>query len=123
MMIHAGEHRIDAHVARTDEHRALGLMHRTSMAPNEGMLFVCDEPSAQSFWMKDTPLDLSIAFIADDGTIVHVGDLEAHSLEPYRCEHPVRYILEVRQGWFAERGIAAGTRLEAPAFVAALQAA
>jgi len=114
-----GEHVLDTRVARTPEQRALGLMHRTSLDPNEGMLFVCDECTVQKFWMKDTPVALSIAFLAEDGTIVHMDDLQPHSLESCVCEHPVRYILEVPQGWFAERGIAPGERVTGPVFVCA----
>jgi len=112
----AGDHAIDARVARTPEQRALGLMHRAEMEPNEGMLFICDERAVQSFWMKDTPLPLSIAFLEEDGTIVHVGDMEPHSLEGHACEHPVRYVLEMPQGWFRERGIGPGVRVEGPVF-------
>ncbi|MGZ5847067.1 MAG: DUF192 domain-containing protein [Ramlibacter sp.] len=112
----AGEHAIDARVARTPEQRALGLMHRAAMEPNEGMLFICDECAVQSFWMKDTPLPLSIAFLEEDGTIVHVGEMEPHSLEGHACEQPVRYVLEMPRGWFRERGIGPGTRVEGPVF-------
>src|SRR3954463_16647312 len=81
MQLAAGEHPIDARVARTDEQRALGLMHRVELAPNEGMLFMCDEAAVQKFWMKDTPVALSIAFLEEDGTILHLDDLEPFSLE------------------------------------------
>ena len=113
----AGEHQIVVHVARSDEERALGLMHRREMAPDEGMLFVCDECAVQSFWMKDTPVALSIAFLKDDGTIVHIEDMEPHSLESHACEHPVRHVLEVPRGWFRERGIGPGTRVQGPVFL------
>lgn len=113
----AGEHRLSAHVARTADERALGLMHRREMAPDEGMLFMCDVAEPQSFWMKDTPLPLSIAFIEDDGTIVHIDDMDPESLESCSCEQPVRFVLEVNRGWFAERGIAPGHRLAGPPFL------
>ncbi|WP_427914582.1 DUF192 domain-containing protein [Ramlibacter sp. MMS24-I3-19] len=118
MRLHAGEHAIDAHVARTRAQRARGLMHCTELGPNEGMLFICDDCAVQSFWMKDTPLPLSIAFLEEDGTIVHIGDMEPHSLDSHACPQPVRHILEMRRGWFAERGIGPGNRIEGPAFVA-----
>jgi uncharacterized protein len=117
MQLFAGDHPIDAHVARTPDQRALGLMHRTEMADNEGMLFVCDECAVQSFWMKDTPVALSIAFLADDGTIVHIEDMEPNSLESHLCDHPVRHVLEVPQGWFEARGIEPGMRVQGPVFV------
>ena len=115
----AGEHTIDARVARTAEQRALGLMHRTELDPNEGMLFIHGQADVLSYWMKDTPVPLSIAFLEDDGTIVHLADLQPHSLEGCRCEQPVRYVLEMPQGWFAERGIGPGTRVTGPAFAVA----
>ena len=123
MQLFAGDHAIDAHVARTPEQRALGLMHRAEMAPDEGMLFICDECAVQSFWMKDTPVPLSIAFLAEDGTILHIEDMEPHSLDSHACEHPVRHVLEVPRGWFTERGIRPGERVVGPAFVEALQVA
>lgn len=112
-----GEHQIQARVARTAEERALGLMFRTELEENEGMLFWCEECAVQSFWMKDTPVALSIAFLEDDGTIVKIADLQPHSLEAESSEEPVRFVLEVPQGWFARRGIAAGARLAGPLFL------
>lgn len=117
MLLQAGEHKIDAYVARGHEERELGLMHRQSLQENEGMLFVCAQPRPQSFWMKDTPLALSIAFVDDDGTIVELSDMAPLSTDSCGCETPVRFVLEMNQGWFEERGIACGTRLSGPAFI------
>ena len=119
MQLFAGDHAIAAHVARTPEQRELGLMHRAEIEPDEGMLFVCDERAVQSFWMKDTPVPLSIAFLDEDGTILHIEDMEPHSLDSHACEHPVRHVLEVPRGWFRERGIAPGTRVAGPVFLEA----
>ncbi|TFZ07161.1 DUF192 domain-containing protein [Ramlibacter henchirensis] len=116
------DHELDTYVARTAEQRALGLMHRAELGANEGMLFVCDECAVQRFWMKDTPVALSIAFLDEDGTILHMADMEPHSLESHSCEHEVRYVLEVPQGWFAERGIGAGHQVVGPVFLAAAPA-
>jgi uncharacterized membrane protein (UPF0127 family) len=113
----AGEHQIHVYVARSDEERALGLMHRRELPENEGMLFMCDSCAVQKFWMKDTPLPLSIAFLEEDGTILKIADLEPHRLDPESSEHPVRFVLEVNQGWFRERGIEPGTRLAGPLFL------
>jgi uncharacterized membrane protein (UPF0127 family) len=113
----AGEHRIQVYVARSDEERAQGLMYRRDMPQDEGMLFMCDEREVQNFWMKDTPLPLSIAFLEEDGTILRIADLEPHDLEPESSGHPVRFVLEVNQGWFADRGIVPGTRLSGPVFL------
>ena len=113
----ADGHPIQVYVARSDEQRALGLMHRREMAEDEGMLFMCDRSAVQKFWMKDTPLPLSIAFVDEDGTILKIADLEPHDLESESSEHPVRFVLEVNQGWFAQRGIAPGARLSGPVFL------
>jgi uncharacterized protein len=111
------DHTIQAYVARSDEERAMGLMHRTKLPEDEGMLFMCDHCAVQKFWMKNTPLPLSIAFVDDDGTILKIADLAPHDLQSESSEHPVRFVLEVNQGWFAERGIAPGTRVQGPVFV------
>jgi uncharacterized membrane protein (UPF0127 family) len=113
----AGEHEIVVHVARSEEERALGLMHRRELPDDEGMLFMCDRCAVLNFWMKDTPLPLSAAFVDDDGTILKIADLQPHSLEPESSEHPVRFVLEVNQGWFRERGIQPGWRLAGPVFL------
>jgi len=117
VLLTTGEHRIQVYVARSDEERALGLMHRQELPDDEGMLFMCDDSAVQRFWMKDTPLPLSIAFLEDDGTILKIADLEPHDLESESSGHPVRFVLEVNQGWFRERGIAAGTRFAGPVFL------
>jgi uncharacterized membrane protein (UPF0127 family) len=119
MQLAAGEHTIDARVARTDEQRALGLMHRVELGPDEGMLFMCDEAAVQKFWMKDTPVALSIAFLEEDGTILHLDDLDPFSLESCTCDHPVRYILEVPRGWFDDHGVRKGDRIAGPVFAVA----
>lgn len=113
----AGEHPIQVYVARSDEERAQGLMFRRDMPADEGMLFMCDECAVQTFWMKDTPLPLSIAFLDEDGTILKIADLEPHDLDGESSGDPVRFILEVNQGWFADRGIGVGTRITGPVFL------
>ena len=107
----AGMHQIDAQVARTNDERAMGLMHRKEMPQHEGMLFVFDEPSRQCFWMKNTLLPLSAAFVADDGTVVNVADMRPQSLDSHCSDREVRYVLEMNQGWFAKKGIKPGFRI------------
>lgn len=107
----AGMHLIQAEVAQTQEQRAIGLMHRPSMPTNAGMLFVFEEAAVQCFWMKNTLLPLSIAFVADDGSIVNIAEMQAMSEASHCSAKPVRYALEMNQGWFAKRGIKAGTKL------------
>jgi uncharacterized membrane protein (UPF0127 family) len=107
----AGMHVIDAQVASTDEQRMTGLMYRKAMPQHEGMLFVFDYPSQQCFWMKNTLLPLSVAFVADDGTIVNIDEMKPQTLDSHCSEKPVRYVLEMNQGWFSKRGVKPGTRL------------
>jgi uncharacterized protein len=112
----AGMHQIDAQVARTPDQRATGLMFRKEMPAHEGMIFVFEAPSQQCFWMKNTLLPLSIAFLADDGTIVNISEMAPQTLESHCSAKPVRYVLEMNAGWFARRGIKPGTKLTGPVF-------
>ena len=112
----AGMHLIHAQGASTPEQRATGLMLRAEMPANEGMLFVFEEPAGQCFWMKNTLLPLTAAFVADDGTIVNLADMKPRTLDSHCSAKPVRYVLEMHQGWFAKRGLQAGSRLGGPPF-------
>jgi len=112
----AGMHVIQAEVALTDEQRQTGLMLRREMAQHEGMLFVFDEPAVHCFWMKNTLLPLSIAFVADDGSIVGIADMQPLSEKSNCPPVPVRFALEMNQGWFAKRGIKPGFRLAGAPF-------
>ena len=114
----AGMHRIDAQVAGTPEQRQTGLMLRKDMPQHEGMIFVFDQPTEQCFWMKNTLLPLSAAFIADDGTIVNIEDMKPQTLDAHCSTKPVRYVLEMNKGWFAKKGIKAGAKLQGPLFQA-----
>jgi uncharacterized protein len=112
--LQAGMHNIRAQVAATPEQRATGLMHRKDMPQHEGMLFVFEQPSQQCFWMKNTLLPLSIAFVADDGTVVNIDEMRPQTLESHCSVKPVRYVLEMNEGWFAKRGVKAGFKLTRP---------
>ena len=107
----AGMHRIDAQVARYLPERQTGLMYRQEMPAHEGMLFVFEEPAIQCFWMKNTPLPLSAAFVADDGRIIDLIDMQAQSTDSHCSSQRVRYVLEMNQGWFAKKGIKEGFKL------------
>jgi len=109
--LQAGIQLIRAEVADDDRKRATGLMFRESLAPNHGMLFVFARKAGHCFWMRNTLIPLSIAFIDDDGTIVNIADMAPHSEASHCPARPVRFALEMTQGWFAQRGIAAGYRL------------
>lgn len=107
----AGMHRIEAEVASTPDDRATGLMHRTSMPSYRGMLFIFPEPGVQCFWMKNTLIPLSIAFLDDGGRIVQVADMQPQSLDNHCSVKPVRFALEMNAGWFKSRGLAAGAKI------------
>lgn len=112
----AGMYQIDAQVARTPGQREIGLMFREQMPLHEGMLFVFDEPSEQCFWMRNTLLPLTAAFIADDGTVVNLADMKPKTLDSHCSAKPVRFVLEMNQGWFARKGIKPGYKLSGPPF-------
>ena len=116
VQISAGMYLIDAQVAQTQEQQTTGLMFRREMPQNEGMLFVFEKPSALCFWMKNTLLPLTAAFIADDGTVVNLADMKPQTTDSHCASKPVRFVLEMNQGWFAKRGFKAGTQLGGPAF-------
>ena len=109
--ITAGMHRIDAQVAIAPQERQTGLMHRKEMPAHEGMLFVFEQPATQCFWMKNTLLPLTAAFVADDGTIVNLADMKPQTEDSHCSAKPVRYVLEMNQGWFAQKGIKPGSKL------------
>jgi uncharacterized membrane protein (UPF0127 family) len=116
MQLSAGMHLIDAQVAQTPEQRQIGLMHRKEMPVPEGMLFVFEQPAIQCFWMKSTLLPLTAAFVADDGRVVNLVDMKPQTTDSHCSVEPVRYVLEMNLGWFAKRGVKAGSRLSGPAF-------
>jgi len=104
----AGIHRIEAEVVDTPAARARGLMHRTQLATQQGMLFVFDEPAVHCMWMKNTLIPLAVAFLDDDGRIVNIAEMQPHSEQSHCAARPVRYALEMNAGWFARRGLKAG---------------
>lgn len=116
--ITAGMYLIDTQVAATPEQRSTGLMFRQQMPQGEGMLFVFERPSEQCFWMKNTLLPLTAAFVADDGTIVNLADMKPQTTESHCSKEPVRYVLEMNQGWFAKKGLKAGSKLTGKPFSA-----
>jgi hypothetical protein len=109
-----GGQAFDVELAVTAEQRRQGLMFREQLGEREGMLFVFEQEQAVSFWMRDTPLPLSIAFIDARGMIVHMADMEPFSEAPVPSRFPVCYALEVNQGAFERAGIAVGDVVELP---------
>ena len=107
----AGMHVVTAEVAANEAARMKGLMFRESLEPNHGMLFVFEQPNVQCFWMKNTVLPLSIAFIRADGVITNLADMAPMTEASHCSTEPVRYTLEMEQGWFTKHGVSAGKQL------------
>jgi uncharacterized membrane protein (UPF0127 family) len=105
----AGIYRIQAELADTPKAREVGLMNRTSMPTNSGMLFVFEQKAGHCFWMNNTKIPLSIAFIADDGKIVNIEEMQAETTNNHCPKATVRYALEMNKQWFSERVIVPGT--------------
>ena len=109
--IQVGSQNIVVEVADTDFLRQRGLMFRHGLPINEGMLFVFPEASKQNFWMKNTNVPLSIAFINSEGVILNIEDMNAHSLAEARSRGPVLYALEMNCGWFDDNHVCVGDRV------------
>jgi uncharacterized protein len=110
--LNAGIHVIQAEVAGDPASRSLGLMRRKSMAQGAGMLFLFDESAAHCMWMKNTLIPLSVAFIDERGQIVNIADMQPLDETTHCAARPARYALEMNQGWFKKRGIAAGAVIQ-----------
>lgn len=104
-------HKLTAEVAATDAERATGLMQRRMLPENRGMLFVFPYTSPQSFWMMNTYIPLSIAFIDEAGAIVSIDDMKPLTTDTHNSAKPAKYTLEMNQGWFAKRGIKPGAKV------------
>lgn len=105
-------HKIVAEIASTQDQRSLGLMNRFSLQPDHGMLFVFERAEPLAFWMKNTYIPLSIAFIGSDGRIVNIDDMKPQTEDSHWSKGPALYALEMKKGWFQERGIGAGATVE-----------
>jgi uncharacterized membrane protein (UPF0127 family) len=109
-------HLIRAEVADSHDTRMSGLMHRKKLDLNSGMLFVFNRKDKHCFWMKNTPLPLSIAFITKAGKIVTIKDMSPNSEKTHCPSEAVSFALEMEQGWFKTKGIQVGTVLVANEF-------
>ncbi len=107
----AGMHRIEAEVAATPDSRQIGMMQRTIMAPQRGMLFVFPENEKHCMWMRNTLLALSVAFLDEKGRIINVEDMQPRTEVNHCASKPARYALEMNLGWFKSRGLGAGFSL------------
>jgi uncharacterized protein len=95
-------------VASTPETRATGLMNRFSLQQDHGMLFIFEAPQPLAFWMKDTYVPLSIAFVDRSGRILNIEDMRPRDESTHLSSGPALYAIEMRQGWFTAKGIGAG---------------
>jgi uncharacterized membrane protein (UPF0127 family) len=107
-----GIYRIQAELADTPKAREVGLMNRTSMPTNSGMLFIFEQKAGHCFWMNNTKISLSIAFIADDGKIVNIEEMQAETTNNHCPKAAVRYALEMNKQWFSERLITPGAIIQ-----------
>jgi uncharacterized membrane protein (UPF0127 family) len=112
----AGMYLIRAELAQSPREREIGLMFRQTLGANDGMLFAFEQPGQQCFWMKNTLIPLSVAFIADDGSIVNIEAMKAQTLDSHCSQKEVRFVLEMSDGWFAKRGIKPGFKLQGAPF-------
>lgn len=104
----AGMHRVEAELAATPDSRQTGMMRRTFMPPQRGMLFVFPETAKHCMWMRNTLLPLSVAFLDEKGRIINVADMQPESDDNHCAAKPARYALEMNLGWFRSRGLGAG---------------
>ncbi len=107
-----GQHSIQADVAATEETRQKGLMFRKHMGKNEGMLFVFTQPGYYAMWMRNTPINLSVAYLDAAGKIVSIHEMEAFSEVPHQALGPVIYALEMNAKWFANNNVKVGDTIK-----------
>ena len=116
--IQAGMRRITAQVAAQPKEQAIGLMFRKNMPAHEGMIFAFPEASRQCFWMRNTLMPLSAAFLSEDGRIINIAEMHALSDTPHCSSKPAKYVLEMNKGWFKKAGLKTGDRLSSTLFQA-----
>ncbi len=104
-------HALTAEVAATAAQQQTGLMNRSSLPENHGMVFVFPRTQPVCMWMKNTRIPLSVAFIAADGRIVNLADMRAETEDVHCAQRDVRYALETPLHWFARHGVKAGARV------------
>lgn len=111
MELTAGFYRIDAEIAADQDNRMQGLMHRRTMAANQGMLFVFPQAARHCMWMRNTFLPLSVAFLDEEGRILNVEDMQPQTEDSHCAAKPARFALEMNVGWFVSKGLKVGARI------------
>jgi len=109
--VRVGPHPLKVEVAATESDRERGLMFREKLGPDDGMLFVFDDPGYYTMWMKNTLIPLSVAFIDGGGVILNIVDMEPQTLDPHGAAGPALYAIETNKGWFAAHSVKAGDRV------------
>ncbi|MDH5552858.1 MAG: DUF192 domain-containing protein [Nitrosomonas sp.] len=104
-------HTLSAEVAYTDKARSQGLMHRTTLAENSGMLFVFPRAGHYSMWMLNTHIPLSVAYLDDKGVILNILDMKPHTMTAHRSAGLAKFALEMNQGWFSAQRIKVGEKV------------
>ena len=107
-----GDATLSVQVARTSAERTLGLMNRSSLEAGHGMIFVWDQPTSSTFWMKNTLIPLSVAFIDGDGTIIDIQQMQPQTTDPHAPGQDYLYAVEANQGYYSEHGITPGSKVE-----------
>ncbi len=114
LQMRVGQHDVKAELANTDLSRQIGLMNRKELGKNSGMLFVFKRSETQCMWMKNTLIDLDVAFADPNGTILNIEQMKAGTSDIYCSSGNAKIALEMNRGWFSTRGIEAGERLHVP---------
>ena len=104
-------HPLKVELAVEEPQRLQGLMYRKSMAKEDGMLFIFDEPGYHSIWMKNTLIPLSVAFVDKDGVILNIVDMEPQTLDSHMAAGPAVYAIETNRGWYADKKVKAGDKV------------
>ncbi len=105
-------HKLKVEVAATGETRTIGLMNRFSLAPDSGMLFVFPQSEPLGFWMRNTFIPLSIAYVDSRGVILNIADMKPKDESTHPSKGPAMFAIEMKQGWFKDKGIVAGDKVE-----------
>jgi uncharacterized protein len=105
-------HKLKVEVAATAETRTIGLMNRFSLAPDSGMLFVFPQSEQLGFWMRNTFIPLSIAYVDSKGVILNIADMKPKDESTHPSKGPAMFAVEMKQGWFKDKGIVAGDKVE-----------
>jgi uncharacterized protein len=105
-------HKLKVEVAADANSRTIGLMNRFSLAPDSGMLFVFAQSEPLAFWMKNTFVPLSIAYVDTKGVILNIADMKPQDESTHPSKGPAMFAIEMKQGWFKERGVIAGDKVE-----------